>query len=197
MLSYMMFQNLSWTNPYHCLCTDNASTLKISNKRLLYITLCKFFCKVLWYTCDHCNLNNWPVWASLSGILAILLILKWSEMNQVGKKKSKTIWVNSQLNVSWMWMHCLWYERTVSWMLVECECVCRWMEEWMVSGWNECDCAAWALCNTGWKLNCSLFSVATCYEICKSTTIECVRETRLKRERDQWERRETKERRQG
>ena len=40
---------------------------------------------------------------------------------------------------------------------VECECVCRRMDEWMVSGWNECDCVARAPapCNTGWKLNCS------------------------------------------
>ena len=35
--------------------------------------------------------------------------------------------------------------------LVECECVCRRMDEWVISGWNEC----WASCNTGWKLNCS------------------------------------------
>ena len=37
---------------------------------------------------------------------------------------------------------------------VECECVCRWMDEWMISDWNECNCVARALCNTGWKLNC-------------------------------------------
>ena len=47
---------------------------------------------------------------------------------------------------------------------VECECVCRWMDEWMVSGWNECDCVARAPCNTGWKLNCSqlLGSIYVC-----------------------------------
>ena len=32
---------------------------------------------------------------------------------------------------------------------VECEYVCRRMDEWMVSGWNEWDCVAQALCNTG------------------------------------------------
>ena len=33
--------------------------------------------------------------------------------------------------------------------LVECECFCRRMDEWVISGWNVC----WASCNTGWKLN--------------------------------------------
>ena len=46
------------------------------------------------------------------------------------------------------------YACDMSERLVECECVCRQMDEWMVSGWNECDCVAWAPCITGWKLNC-------------------------------------------
>ena len=55
--------------------------------------------------------------------------------------------------------------------LVEYECVCRQMDEWMVSGWNECECVARAPCNTGWKLNCSqlLWSIYiyTMIRVCK------------------------------
>ena len=50
---------------------------------------------------------------------------------------------------------CLWYERMV-----------RRMDEWMVSGWNECDCVARAPCNTGSRLNCSqlLWSIYIYYD---------------------------------
>ena len=70
--------------------------------------------------------------------------------------------------------------------LVECECVCRWMDVWMVSGWNERDCVAQAPCTTGWKLNCSqlLWSISILWQ-------ECVRETR---EKERWERDEREDR---
>ena len=56
---------------------------------------------------------------------------------------------------------------------------CR-LFEWMVSGWNECDCVARAPCNTGWKLNCSQLL----WNIYIYTTIGvCEKDQRDKREK--------------
>ena len=90
---------------------------------------------------------------------------------------------------SWSWL-LIWYclcsgmiacACDMSKWLVECECVCRQMDEWMVSGWNECDCVAWAPCNTGWKLN--------CYQLLWSISISVYTIIGMcERERDQRER---------
>ena len=63
---------------------------------------------------------------------------------------------------------------------------CRRMAEWMVSGWNECDLVAWALCNTGWTLNCSQLLWGVCIYIYTMIGV-CDRETREWPERDKRE----------
>ena len=69
---------------------------------------------------------------------------------------------------------------------VECECVCSRMDEWMVSGWNECDCVAQAPGNTGWKLNCSqlLWSIYIYYDRSVSERPETERQEREDRNKE-------------
>ena len=66
------------------------------------------------------------------------------------------------------------------------------MDEWMVSGWNKCDCVARAApCNTGWKLNCSqlLWSIYIYYDrsVWKRPERKRPERKRLERERDKRE----------
>ena len=69
--------------------------------------------------------------------------VRWMRLRATG-------WANGQLNVNAFacdWMS----ERSV-----ERECVCVRLDERTVTGWNDCDCVAWAPGSIGWKL---LFSV--------------------------------------
>ena len=168
---------------------------------LHFVYICGFVCKWLHTRliqstkvlseCDYISLVDCCSISATTAIFHVLqqcggLVLRWNTVYFLHHDQTLMAWLLIWYCLCSGMIACA---CDMSKWLVECECVCRQMDEWMVSGWNECDCVAWAPCNTGWKLNCYLLlwsisiSVYTIIGMCERERPE--REARERR----WEQR--------